>query len=199
MYVWRRYFIFVCCFFLPAMEQQVLLPNCRLPGFSLSLSKLIFSLYHHFLRPFGRPPRIRHEMPLLIRLKIRPFEIARSILFEFLLRSRLAPLPKERTKIFFLPYFFFLLYLFLSRCPPLIFFLLVGVVFRARLAAYNSVIEIASQKSAEPQSTGSKERVLAFRFGTATTRKEADNRSLAIFCYIRFIVAIIFSCWIFIR
>ena len=153
------------------MEQQVLLPNCRLPGFSLSHSKLIFSLYHHFLRPFGRPPRIRHEMPLLIRLKIRPFEIARSILFEFLLRSRL-----------------------LSRCPPLIFFLLVGVVFRARLAAYNSVIEIASQKSAEPQSTVSKERVLAFRFGTATTRKEADNRSLAIFCYIRFIVAIIFSC-----
>ena len=107
MYVWRRYFIFVCCFFLPAMEQQVLLPNCRLPGFSLSLSKLIFSLYHHFLRPFGRPPRIRHEMPLLIRLKIRPFEIARSILFEFLLRSRLAPLPKERTKIFFCLTFFF--------------------------------------------------------------------------------------------
>ena len=89
------------------MEQQVLLPNCRLPGFSLSLSKLIFSLYHHFLRPFGRPPRIRHEMPLLIRLKIRPFEIARSILFEFLLRSRLAPLPKERTKIFFALLFFF--------------------------------------------------------------------------------------------
>ena len=117
MYVWRRYFIFVCCFFLPAMEQQVLLPNCRLPGFSLSLSKLIFSLYHHFLRPFGRPPRIRHEMPLLIRLKIRPFEIARSILFEFLLRSRLAPLPKERTKIFFALLFFSSLSLSLSLSP----------------------------------------------------------------------------------